>query len=101
MADNPTPRKGDVNTIVKLKMNEDLSGASSLKVDYLKSDLKTTGQLTGSYSGSNNEYLVVTMPLWDMGGDWILAPYAENLGSWSGHGDPVTIHVYGIYEVVD
>jgi len=98
---NPKPIVGDINTIVQINMSEDLSGASALKVKYLKPDLKSIGEVNGFATGVGNKILQATLPVLDQEGDWIFVPYADSLGSWSGHGNSIRVHVFGIYEVFE
>ena len=98
--ENPTPRVGDIGTKVRIEMGEDLSGATTLKVKYLKSDLVSVGEVVGASYGVGDTQIEATLPVLDMEGDWVLVPYTEGLISWTGHGDPIYMHVYGIYEVV-
>lgn len=101
MSVDAKPRIGDEGTIILIDMGEDLSGASLVSVKYFKPDRKTIGTLEGSVDSTTKIKAITTAAFLDMEGDYILVPYAEDLGGWTGHGDPVKMHVYGIYEVVE
>ena len=98
---NPTPRVGDSGTVVEIDMEEDLSDATKLQVKILKPDEVTElDPIDGTYTGSGNVILKVTLPTLDQEGDWVIVPYTEGLSSWTGHGDPFYMHVYGVFEIV-
>lgn len=96
--ENPKPRVGDTDTVVRLNMQEDVTGATTLSIKYMKPDMTTVGEADGAAYQTNS--IQATLPELDQEGDWVLVPYAVNLSGWTGHGDPIYMHVYGIYEVV-
>jgi hypothetical protein len=96
---------GTIGTRIRLRVfedseSEDLSGATSPKIYYLKPDGTTTGSWTATLDTGTDKHLyydtVATTDL-DQSGEWLLQSYHEKSG-WEGRGETVALEVYENYE---
>lgn len=94
------PRINDIGTAIVVDMGIDISGATGLNLVVRKPSYPTTGgeeSWVPSIYNSNYLRYIITTGDFDEEGTYEIVPNLT-LGSWSGHGDPVSFRVYGIRE---
>jgi len=86
---------GDVGTVLKINMLEDISTATVKRIDYIKPD-ETTGSWTPILSGTDYlEYSMVDGDL-DQAGSYSLQVYIE-IGDFKGLSDTTGFTVYPVW----
>jgi len=85
--------KGDIGTVIQYDTLEDISDGTVFKLKYTKPDGTTTGEWTGSLSGTRIvQYTTASASDLDQAGTWQLQAYVETpSGKW--HSDIKTFIV--------
>lgn len=87
--------QADEGTAIIADMQEDVTGASLLRLDVIKPS-GATAQWTGAaYQTNKIRYVTVTDDL-DEAGTYLINPYGEWATPWKGHGDTIELIVYAL-----
>lgn len=91
------PYVGDVGTIIDIDVQEDVSAGTAFRFNVKKGDgSAATWTPTLQADKRTLRYTTLAADL-NVAGDYIVQ-VSLSLGTWSGRCDPVTFHVYSLFE---
>ena len=91
--------KGDIGTLIKIDLGEDISAATVLKIKYRKPS-GTVGQWDAVIYGTTAVAFITTL-ITDLNeaGPWVLQAYVEIPTPWSGHSTVTAMEVLDVLVV--